>query len=110
MQASDRTKPSGHALRRAKTDASSDLSDAPRPSEQRIASDLANPIPLQINLNATAPVDDRCATVSPDDVRDAILVLVRQLHGVVTTRDAVFTALGQPEPASPHQTDNRSAS
>lgn len=55
-------------------------------------------------------VDDCCATVSPDYVRDAILFLVRQLHGVVTTSDAVFTALGLPELASPQHTDNRSAS
>lgn len=55
-------------------------------------------------------IDDCCATVSPDYVRDAILFLVRQLHGVVTTGDAVFTALGQPEPASQTRSDNRSAS
>lgn len=55
-------------------------------------------------------VNDCCATVSPDYVRDAILFLVRQLHGVVTTSDAVFTALGQPEPASSKHPDNRSAS
>ena len=65
-------------------------------------------------------VDDCCATVSPDYVRDAILFLVRQLHGVVTTSDAVFTALGQPsQPSladasqtqeSPTQSGNRSAS
>lgn len=65
-------------------------------------------------------VDDCCATVSPDYVRDAILFLVRQLHGVVTTSDAVLTALGQPSQASPTesslaessptQSDNRNAS
>ncbi|ARP99008.1 cysteine hydrolase family protein [Pseudorhodoplanes sinuspersici] len=55
-------------------------------------------------------VDDCCATVSPAYVRDAILFLIRQLHGVVTTSDAVFTALGPPEPASPTHRDNRSAS
>lgn len=55
-------------------------------------------------------VDDCCATVSPDYVRDAILFLVRQLHGVVTTSDAVFTAFGQPEPASQTPSNNRSAS
>jgi len=55
-------------------------------------------------------IDDCCATVSPDYVRDAVLFLVRQLHGVVTTSDAVSTALGLPELASPKQPDNRSAS
>jgi nicotinamidase-related amidase len=46
-------------------------------------------------------VEDACATVSPDYVRDAVLYLVRLLHGVVATSDAIFTAIGKPDPA-PH--------
>jgi nicotinamidase-related amidase len=44
-------------------------------------------------------VEDACATVSPDFVRDAILYLVRTLHGAVTTSGAIFSAIGLPEPA-----------
>jgi ureidoacrylate peracid hydrolase len=44
-------------------------------------------------------VEDACATVSPDFVRDAIVFLVRKLHGAVTTSSAIFTAIGLPDPA-----------
>jgi nicotinamidase-related amidase len=44
-------------------------------------------------------VEDACATVSPDFVRDAVLYLVRLLHGVVANSDAVLTAIGKPVPA-----------
>jgi ureidoacrylate peracid hydrolase len=44
-------------------------------------------------------IEDACATVSPDFVRDAVLYLVRQLHGVVATSDAIFSAIGMPDPA-----------
>ncbi len=44
-------------------------------------------------------VEDSCQTVSPDFVRDAVLYLVRLLHGVVATSDAILTAVGQPGPA-----------
>ena len=46
-------------------------------------------------------VEDACATVSPDFVRDAVLYLVRLLHGVVATSDAIFSAIGMPDP-TPH--------
>lgn len=46
-------------------------------------------------------IEDACATVSPDYVRDAVLYLVRLLHGVVSTSDAIFSAIGKPDPA-PH--------
>jgi ureidoacrylate peracid hydrolase len=58
-------------------------------------------------------LEDICATVSPDFVRDAVLFLVRQLHGVVATSDALLAAIGMPEPTpSPadHRTPVRSAS
>jgi nicotinamidase-related amidase len=48
-------------------------------------------------------VEDACATVSPDFVRDAVLYLVRTLHGVVITRSAIFTAIGLPDPAPSSQ-------
>ena len=44
-------------------------------------------------------VEDACATVSPDFVRDAVLYLVRLLHGVVANSDAIFSAIGMPDPA-----------
>ncbi len=56
-------------------------------------------------------IEDSCQTVSPDFVRDAVLYLVRLLHGVVTTSDAILTASGQPGPAltSSQQSSDRSA-
>jgi ureidoacrylate peracid hydrolase len=57
-------------------------------------------------------VEDSCQTVSPDFVRDAVLYLVRLLHGVVATSDAILTASGQPGPAlasSSNQSSDRSA-
>lgn len=52
-------------------------------------------------------VGDASATVSPDYVRDAVLYLVRQLHGVVTTTDAILAAIGRPDPAPlPTSTDD----
>jgi ureidoacrylate peracid hydrolase len=57
-------------------------------------------------------VEDACQTVSPDFVRDAVLYLVRLLHGVVATSDAILTASGQPGPAlasSSKQSSDRSA-
>jgi nicotinamidase-related amidase len=57
-------------------------------------------------------VEDSCQTVSPDFVRDAVLYLVRLLHGVVATSDAILTASGQPGPAlssSSKQSSDRSA-
>lgn len=50
-------------------------------------------------------VEDACATVSPDFVRDAVLFLVRLLHGVVATSDAIFSAIGKPDPAPFQQTE-----
>ena len=44
-------------------------------------------------------VEDTCATVSPGYVRDAVLYLVRLLHGVVSTSDAIYSAIGMPDPA-----------
>jgi ureidoacrylate peracid hydrolase len=44
-------------------------------------------------------VEDACATVSPDFVRDAVIFLVRQLHGVVAKSDALLSAIGKPGPA-----------
>jgi ureidoacrylate peracid hydrolase len=44
-------------------------------------------------------VEDACATVSPDFVRDAILFLVRKLHGAVASSGAILSAIGLPEPA-----------
>src|SRR5437016_5941481 len=41
-------------------------------------------------------VEDACATVSPDFVRDAVIFLVRQLHGVVAKSDALLSAIGKP--------------
>jgi ureidoacrylate peracid hydrolase len=49
-------------------------------------------------------VEDACATVSPAFVRDAVLYLVRLLHGVVTTSDAILSAIGKPDPAPLLQT------
>jgi nicotinamidase-related amidase len=49
-------------------------------------------------------VEDACATVSPDYVRDAVLFLVRLLHGVVATSDAIFSAIGKSHPAPLSQT------
>ena len=49
-------------------------------------------------------IEDACATVSPDFVRDAVLYLVRLLHGVVATSDAIFSAIGKPDPAPLPQT------
>ena len=49
-------------------------------------------------------VEDACATVSPDFVRDAVLYLIRLLHGVVATSDAIFSAIGKPDPAPLPQT------
>jgi ureidoacrylate peracid hydrolase len=49
-------------------------------------------------------VEDACATVSPDFVRDAVLYLVRLLHGVVATSDAILLAIGKPDPAPLPQT------
>jgi ureidoacrylate peracid hydrolase len=49
-------------------------------------------------------VEDACATDSPDFVRDAVLYLVRLLHGVVATSDAIFSAIGKPDPAPLPQT------
>jgi ureidoacrylate peracid hydrolase len=56
-------------------------------------------------------VEDSCQTVSPDFVRDAVLYLVRLLHGVVATSDAILTAAGQPGPAlsSQPKSSDRSA-
>jgi ureidoacrylate peracid hydrolase len=56
-------------------------------------------------------VEDSCETVSPDFVRDAVLYLVRLLHGVVATSDAILTAAGQPGPAlsSNQKSSDRSA-
>lgn len=57
-------------------------------------------------------VEDSCQTVSPDFVRDAVLYLVRLLHGVVATSDAILTAVGQPGPAlasSNQKSSDRSA-
>jgi ureidoacrylate peracid hydrolase len=57
-------------------------------------------------------IEDSCQTVSPDFVRDAVLYLVRLLHGVVATSDAILTASGQPGPAlasSSNQSSDRSA-
>ena len=56
-------------------------------------------------------IEDSCQTVSPDFVRDAVLYLVRLLHGVVATSDAILTASGQPGPAlasSSKQSSDRS--
>jgi ureidoacrylate peracid hydrolase len=55
-------------------------------------------------------VEDACATVSPDYVRDAVLYLVRLLHGVVATSDAIFSAIGKPDPAPHTKALERSAS
>jgi len=44
-------------------------------------------------------VEDACATVSPDFVRDAILFLVRKLHGAVASSGAILSAIGLPDPA-----------
>ena len=49
---------------------------------------------------------DSCQTVSPDFVRDAVLYLVRLLHGFVATSDAILTAVGQPGPRLLPQTKN----
>ncbi len=49
-------------------------------------------------------VEDACATVSPDFVRDAVLYLVRLLHGVVANSDAILSAIGKPDPAPHSQT------
>jgi ureidoacrylate peracid hydrolase len=38
-------------------------------------------------------IEDACATVSPDFVRDAVLYLVRLLHGAVATSGAVMAAI-----------------
>jgi ureidoacrylate peracid hydrolase len=57
-------------------------------------------------------VEDSCQTVSPDFVRDAVLYLVRLLHGVVASSDAILTAVGQPGPApasSNQKSSDRSA-
>jgi hypothetical protein len=44
-------------------------------------------------------------------VRDAVLYLVRLLHGVVATSDAILTAAGQPGPvlSSQPKSSDRSA-
>jgi len=42
---------------------------------------------------------DPCATVSPDFIRDAVIDLVRQLHGVVATSGAILPGAGMPVPA-----------
>jgi hypothetical protein len=34
-------------------------------------------------------------------VRDAVIFLVRQLHGVVAKSDALFSAIGKSDPAPP---------
>ena len=43
-------------------------------------------------------IEDACATVSPQFVTDAVLYLVRLLHGVVATSDAIYSAIGKPDP------------
>lgn len=50
-------------------------------------------------------IEDACATISPDFVRDAALYLVRLLHGVVATSDAIFAAIGMPDPAPLSRTE-----
>jgi hypothetical protein len=66
--------------------------------EQRIVGLGASPGPITIDLSAPKGAKGTCATVSPDFVRDAILFLVRQLHGVVATSGALLAAIGMPEP------------
>jgi nicotinamidase-related amidase len=60
-------------------------------------------------------VDDACATVSPQFVTDAVLYLVRLLHGAVASSGAILSAIGMPD-SSPQsqaydqaQTTDRSA-
>ena len=56
-------------------------------------------------------VEDACATVSPQFVTDAVLYLVRLLHGAVASSDAILTAIGMPDssPQSTAPTSDRSA-
>lgn len=46
-------------------------------------------------------VEDACATPSPQYVTDAILFLVRQLHGFTTTAASILSALPPPPKESP---------
>jgi len=52
-------------------------------------------------------VEDACATVSPDFVRDAVIFLVRQLHGVVAKSDALLSAIGKPGSGAPSARTSR---
>lgn len=56
-------------------------------------------------------VEDACATGSPQFVTDAILYLVRLLHGAVASSGAILTAIGMPDssPQPADQTPDRSA-
>jgi ureidoacrylate peracid hydrolase len=54
-------------------------------------------------------VEDACATVSPSFVSEAILFLVRQLHGVVAGSDAVISAFERSAPPSADVHPHRSA-
>jgi ureidoacrylate peracid hydrolase len=50
--------------------------------------------------------EDACATVSPAFVTEAVMFLIRQLHGVVATSDAILAAIRQSQPeAAPRSTD-----
>jgi len=56
-------------------------------------------------------VEDACATVSPQFVTDAVLYLVRLLHGAVASSGAILSAIGMPDssPQSIEPTPDRSA-
>ena len=45
-------------------------------------------------------VEAACATFSPDFVREAVIFLVCQLHGVVAKIDTLLSAIGKSEPTS----------
>lgn len=55
-------------------------------------------------------VDDACASISPNFVCEAVLYLIRELHGVVSTTDSIASALGLTDPAAlpPRQQQRRS--
>jgi nicotinamidase-related amidase len=56
-------------------------------------------------------VEDACATVSPQFVTDAVLYLVRLLHGAVASSGAILSAIGMPDSSPPSNapTPDRSA-
>ena len=68
---------------------------------QRIVSSAATLRDANFLCYDSVVVEDAYLIVSPDYFCDAVLYLVCLLRGVVATSDAIFTAIGMPDPA-PH--------